>query len=144
MSQLYPHIFASEKNGRTMVGACVAGDLHEIGMRMVCDFFEMEGWDTMNLGANTPTDDLMKLLAERKPDVLGVSATVPYHVAPVRQLIEKVRATPACAGVVILVGGYAFKVVPGLWRAVGADGTSDSAGGAIALALELMEAGQTR
>ncbi|HEX2639618.1 MAG TPA: B12-binding domain-containing protein, partial [Pyrinomonadaceae bacterium] len=42
MSQLYPYIFASDKNGKTLVATCTSGDLHEIGVRMVSDFFEME------------------------------------------------------------------------------------------------------
>ena len=46
MSQLYPYIFATEKNGRRLVATSVSGELHEIGMRMVADFLEMEGWTT--------------------------------------------------------------------------------------------------
>ena len=51
MSQLYPRIFSTERRGRTLVAARVADDLHEIGLRMVADFFEMEGWDTFYVGA---------------------------------------------------------------------------------------------
>jgi len=40
ISQLYPQIFASEKGPNTLVATCVAGDLHELGARMVTDFFE--------------------------------------------------------------------------------------------------------
>ncbi|MCS7248422.1 MAG: B12-binding domain-containing protein [Anaerolineales bacterium] len=38
MAQLYPLIFQSLRNGRRMVAACVANELHEIGLRMVVDF----------------------------------------------------------------------------------------------------------
>ena len=55
MSQLYPYIFEGERNGRVLVATCVAENLHEIGVRMVTDFFEMDGWDTFYLGANVPT-----------------------------------------------------------------------------------------
>ena len=54
MSQLYPLIFSSPRNGLRMVAACVQGDSHELGLRMVSDFFELEGWDTLFLGASTP------------------------------------------------------------------------------------------
>jgi methanogenic corrinoid protein MtbC1 len=33
MSQLYPYIFSSDKIGRTLVAACVAGEMHEMGVR---------------------------------------------------------------------------------------------------------------
>ncbi|MGC8603152.1 MAG: cobalamin B12-binding domain-containing protein, partial [Desulfomonilaceae bacterium] len=52
MSQLYSYVFSTEKIGRKLVAACVGGELHEIGVRMVADFFEMEGWDTYYMGAN--------------------------------------------------------------------------------------------
>jgi methanogenic corrinoid protein MtbC1 len=55
MSQLYPQIFSTARRNRKLVAACVGGDLHEIGVRMVADFFEMDGWDTYYVGANMPT-----------------------------------------------------------------------------------------
>ncbi|MFW6309583.1 MAG: B12-binding domain-containing protein, partial [Prolixibacteraceae bacterium] len=35
MSQLYPYIFSSERIGKKFIGACIGGELHEIGIRMV-------------------------------------------------------------------------------------------------------------
>lgn len=32
MAQLYPWVFAAERNGRSMVATCVSGDLHELGV----------------------------------------------------------------------------------------------------------------
>jgi methanogenic corrinoid protein MtbC1 len=121
MSQLYPHLFASEKNGRTLVATCVAGDLHEIGVRMVSDFFEMAGWDTFYMGANTPTNCVLETLAERGADVLAVSATITPHVRAVANLIDSVRASNEGRGVKIIVGGYPFNIAPDLWETVGAD-----------------------
>ncbi len=36
MSQLYPYIFTSEKNGKRFVATCASGELHELGIKMVC------------------------------------------------------------------------------------------------------------
>jgi hypothetical protein len=55
MAQLYSRAFPVQGNGRRLVAASVGGELHEIGLRIVADFFEMEGYDTLYLGANTPT-----------------------------------------------------------------------------------------
>ncbi|HEY5309978.1 MAG TPA: cobalamin B12-binding domain-containing protein, partial [Casimicrobiaceae bacterium] len=52
----------------------VSGDLHELGARMVADFFEMEGWDSYYTGANTPTGGVVQAIVERRPDVLAISA----------------------------------------------------------------------
>ena len=133
ISQLYPYLFASQKNGRMMVGMCTPGDLHEIGVRMVCDFFEMEGWDTIYLGANVPISSAVQMLRTRKPDILAASATIPLHVAAVQDLIAAVRTAPELNGMRIIVGGYAFRT-PELRRAVEADAFGKSAAEAITIA----------
>ncbi|WP_204662746.1 hypothetical protein [Fusibacter tunisiensis] len=35
MGQFYPEIFSQQKHDGVFVGACVGGELHELGMRMV-------------------------------------------------------------------------------------------------------------
>jgi methanogenic corrinoid protein MtbC1 len=140
MSQLYPYIFSTEKNGHTLVATCVAGDLHEIGVRMVSDFFEMEGWDTFYLGANTPTEDVIRTLAERRAEVLAVSATMPFHVRAVTGLIAAVRSRMGDR-VKVLVGGYPFIVEPELWRRIGADASARDAQEAVELAGRLVQGG---
>ena len=138
MSQLYPHVFSAERNGRTLVATCVAGDLHEIGLRMVADFFEMEGWDTFYVGASAPAASVVQAVAERGADVLAVSATITSHVRALRELVAAVRASEDCRGVKILAGGYPFNVAPGLWREVGADASATDARGAVEAAARLI------
>lgn len=134
MSQLYPLLFAAEKGGGSLVATCVQSEMHEIGVRMVADFFEMEGWDTYYLGASTPTQSVVNTLIERKAHVLGISASMTYHLRAVTSLIEAVRAADACREVKILVGGYPFNVSSDLWKKIGADGYACSAQEAIELA----------
>ncbi len=138
MSQLYPHIFASEKRAGTLVATSVAGDLHELGVRMVADFFEMDGWNTYYLGASTPHASVIDAVAERRADILAISATISFHVEAVRELIGAVRADPVAGAVTILVGGYPFNRDPGLWRKVGADASAGDAQQAIDLAARLV------
>jgi methanogenic corrinoid protein MtbC1 len=45
MSQLSPRLFGRDRIGRRLVVTCVGDELYELGMHMVADFFEMEGWD---------------------------------------------------------------------------------------------------
>lgn len=139
MSQLLPRAFAAERRGRGVVIACVSGDLHDVGARMVGDFFEMAGWDAYFCGANTPHDAVVQAVAERTADVLAVSATMGYHLHAVQDLIGLVRADPRCARLRIMVGGHPFAVDPALWRTVGSDGTAADADAAVALADHWME-----
>jgi MerR family transcriptional regulator, light-induced transcriptional regulator len=131
MSQLYPRIFSTEKNGRRLVATCVSGDLHEIGPRMVADFFEMEGWDTFFLGANTPLEATLQQISERSPHVLAISATMPFHVHGVAELIQATRAAGRPPR--ILVGGAPFNAMPELWKDVGADACARDAAEALVI-----------
>lgn len=141
MSQLYPHLFAAEKNGRVLVATCIGGDLHEIGIRMVSDFFELEGWDTFYLGANTPISSILQTLRERKADALALSATMTFHASAVGEVIAAIRSNEDLSGVKILVGGYPFQVAPELWQKVGADACAGDAQEAVAVANRLIENG---
>jgi methanogenic corrinoid protein MtbC1 len=138
MSQLYPHLFGAERNGRTMVATCVSGDLHEIGVRMVADFFEMEGWDTFYLGANVPAASVVSTLIERQADILAVSATMTFHLRAVESLIAAVGAAEEARRVKILVGGYPFNADPDLWRTLGADACAVDAEQSLAVAERLV------
>lgn len=137
MSTLYPRLFQGERGPRRMLGACVQGELHEMGMRMLTDFFEMEGWNTDYLGANTPREAVVSALEEKPVDLLAVGVTMHYHLEEAQRLIEAVRASRDAGEVHILVGGYTFRAVEGLWKRLGADGTAGDAGGAVRLANEL-------
>lgn len=138
MSQLYTHIFATEKRGWSLVATCVAGDLHEIGVRMVADFFEMAGWDTYYLGANTPSDSVVQTIGQQKPQILAISATMSFHLQAVAELIKMVRSTEEGKAVKIMVGGYPFNLAQGLWQGVGADAGARDAAEAIAVAETLV------
>ncbi len=133
MSQLYPHIFNMEKKGSRLVATCVGGELHEIGIRMVADFFEMAGWDTFYLGANTPAQSIITMIKEQKADMLAVSATMTHHIQEVRELIGVVRDSEV-SDVKIMVGGYPFNVSPDLWQEIGADGYAPNAESSIEIA----------
>ncbi|MBA9077807.1 methanogenic corrinoid protein MtbC1 [Rufibacter quisquiliarum] len=138
MSQLYPYIFGSERNGYKLLASCVAGDLHELGLRMVSDFFEMEGWDTYYLGANVPTASILSSLREHQPDLLLLSATMTFHVQALKDIIRAVRAAEDLQEIKIMVGGYPFNLEEELWREVGADGYGANAKEAMELALGLV------
>jgi len=138
MSLLYPNIFSSERKGLRMVATCVGGELHEIGARMVADFFEMEGWDTYFLGANTPKEGILGSLVQREAQILAISVTMTFHVEKAAELISEVRRAGLDASTKIMVGGYPFNLSPNLWKVVGADAFARDAQQAIKIAEELV------
>lgn len=140
MSQLYPRVFAGEKRDLRLVATCLGGELHEIGIRMVADFFEMEGWDTIYLGANTPAGEVVGEVVSVEAQLVAVSVTLSEHVEAAAALIREIRSDARCAAVKVIVGGLPFNETPELWRRIGADGSARDAEQAIDLAERLVAA----
>lgn len=137
MSGLYPYIFSTQRIGKTMVACSIAGELHELGIRMVTDFFELAGWDTYYLGANMPDTHLQQAAAEHRANLLAISVTLPTHVSTAAALIKQIKNNPDHSELTILVGGYPFLQHPDLWEKIGADGFAGNANQAIAVAEQL-------
>lgn len=139
MSELYPHIFSNQERKATFVAASVGNEMHEIGVRMVADFLEIEGWDTHYLGARTPPSSIIEAICVRKADVVGLSATISHHVRTVAEIIAAIRADDRCRDTKILVGGYPFMLSPTLWKSVGADAFARDAAEAVEEADRLLQ-----
>jgi len=138
MAGLYPHIFSTKRKGKTLVACSISGELHELGIRMVTDYFEMDGWDTYYLGANVPDNDLQGALKEYKANVLAISVSLPIHVSKVASLIKKIRSNSDLSNLKIMVGGYSFLTNQNLWQKVAADAFAHNANQAVAKANELI------
>ncbi len=121
MTRLYDHVFSTEKNGLSMVATSVSNELHELGIRMVSDFFEMEGWHTYYLGANTPKQGVVDMIKETNANILAISATIYYNIPQVSELIQFIKAQIPGDKPKIMVGGNAFNMNANLWKEVNAD-----------------------
>ena len=139
MSQLYSYIFTTERVGHTFIGACIGGELHELGIRMVGDFFEMEGWDTYYLGASTPVSTIISAIEENQADVVGLSISMPYHRSLVKEAIDEIRKHFNSYSPIILVGGNGINQKKGIWKYLGADGYGADAQEAVDFAKQLIQ-----
>jgi MerR family transcriptional regulator, light-induced transcriptional regulator len=138
MAQLRPHLVKADPKRLTMLATSTPGDLHEIGLRMVADLFEADGWNVFYLGANTPAGDVVEILERRGSDLLALSVNTALTIRSAGELIDAVRGNPATAATRILVGGPPFRQVPQLWRELGADGCARSAVEAVQCGNELV------
>ena len=41
----YPYLFSTERHGKKAIITCTPGEYHQIGARIVADYFELNGWD---------------------------------------------------------------------------------------------------
>lgn len=117
----YSKMLSSNKNGLKFVAACVNEEHHDVGLKMVTNILELDGWDTYYLGADVPRKDLISFLIDQKPHVLGISVTMTFHLHKVIELIHDIRNIEVLRDLNILVGGYPFNVDKNLWSKIGAD-----------------------
>lgn len=122
---------ARPANGKTVVAAAVAGNAHDIGVRMLCYFFELAGWRAVCLGQDVPRGDLVAAVHYFNADLLVLSAALSTQFRRLQETIQGVREA-ADREVAILVGGSAFDDAPGLWRDLGANAHAATLGQALA------------
>ncbi|MEP6756838.1 MAG: metalloregulator ArsR/SmtB family transcription factor [Chthonomonadales bacterium] len=105
VSHFYP---SKPSTGRRVILGSVAGNWHSIGLRMIADILNHNGWKAQYLGASVPTDAFVKLVRAKKPQVVIISCMVEEHAAEtaqlVRQLIEIRNSTGS--DLRIGIGGY--------------------------------------
>lgn len=111
-----------QPNGKTVLAASVMGNQHDIGLQVVADFFEMDGWKVIHLGSDMPIPDLVQAVESYRPDLLTLSVSLHAQFVTLTETIQAVRSGDHGAVVRILVGGRAFAEAPELATSLGADG----------------------
>ena len=131
MSRTFERLFVW-RDSRTplLIAACADEERHQIGLRMLCDLLEMEGWETTYLGASVPIESLVDIVRKHQPDAVAISATIAPHIPRVRDAVAAIRAADLPKQPVVAVGGRAFLADPSLAVRVGADLTASDASNA--------------
>jgi methanogenic corrinoid protein MtbC1 len=114
--------YRSIPQGKVIV-VCPAEELHEIGARMVADFFTLCGFESMFIGANTPQVEILEAIEYVKPRYVGVSVSNHYNLIAARKMVQKIRELRESTGAEfkIIVGGYAFEQNPDMDTRMGFD-----------------------
>lgn len=126
MARLAPLVGKLPSIGRRIVLACSPGELHGVGLRMVADFLEGDGWEVLELGADTPTADLLSIVASERPDSVGLSTALSLHLSDAAAAIAQLKALDPAP--FVLVGGAAYGGDAALATRVGADAYGADAG----------------
>jgi len=109
MSQLYPQFVSPHPNGCRSMVTTVEGETHRVGARMVCDFFEMHGWDGQFLGSDIPQRELIRLIRESPPDILGISFTMFFNYGLLCDMLDDIQTE--FPDLKTLIGGQAARRV---------------------------------
>ena len=127
-------------NHKKVLLACVDGNNHDIGLRMVADAFSLAGWDVQYLGANVPTPALVQQAVDWRPDLIGLSVSFPQQLRVVREVIAQLTERAGDGRPPVIVGGLAVNRFRQLAGVLGADASSADAGSAVAEGHQLVTA----
>lgn len=128
---------AAPDNGLRALFSCMTGNHHTLGLRMVADAFELDGWATYNLGADASLEALIARVTEIRPHLVGLSASLPQHLRGLRAAVQGLRAALAEQCPRIVVGGLVINQFPQLAPWAGAEVLGADAVTAAATALQL-------
>lgn len=131
-------------NGRRVLLACVEGNHHAVGLRMVADSFLLSGWELEYLGANVPTQALVQQVADWKPDVVGLSVSFAQQLGTVKTVIAAMTERLGMARPAVIVGGLAVNRFNHLAAAAGADASGADALVAVDCANDLLGSRDSR
>lgn len=111
----------------SFVGTCASSESHCVGIRMISELLDRQGWKVYFTGANTPVNSIVDMFRHFPIEVLGISAATAMQLSNVRKLIQALRKVKTARQVKIIVGGKIFNDSPMLWKSLGADGYAANA-----------------
>lgn len=132
-----PHLAAcgAEPAGRVVIGT-VKGDLHDIGKNLVASMLEGGGFEVCDLGVDVPPEAFIGAIQEKKADLVALSALLTVTMPAIRTTIDALVRAGVRDRVKVIVGGA--PVTRQFADEIGADGYSENASAAVALARRLM------
>jgi 5-methyltetrahydrofolate--homocysteine methyltransferase len=104
MGHLKPYFTSGlvKRKGVILVGT-VAGDLHDIGKKIVGMFFEGGGWEVIDLGVDVGAEKYLQAIEKHKPIAIGLSALLTTTMTSMEEITRQVIAT--YPKVNVLIGG---------------------------------------
>lgn len=126
---------ASTTIGKIVIGT-VKGDLHDIGKNLVASMLEGCGFEVINIGIDVTCDKFVEAVKESHADILCMSALLTTTMTYMKDVIQALEEAGIRNRVKVMIGGA--PVSQGFADEIGADGYSDNANTAVAVAKELM------
>jgi 5-methyltetrahydrofolate--homocysteine methyltransferase len=140
MELITPHLAAvgAEPVGRVIIGT-VQGDLHDIGKNLVASMLEGGGFQVVDLGVDVPAEKFVEAVKEeKKTTIVGLSALLTTTMTMMKNVISALEKAGVRQKTRVMIGGA--PITQQYADEIGADGYSDNASGAVAVARKLVAA----
>jgi 5-methyltetrahydrofolate--homocysteine methyltransferase len=121
----------TEPLARVAIGT-VKGDLHDIGKNLVAAMLEGGGFEVIDLGVNVSPEKFIATVKEKNATIIAMSALLTTTMPAMKTTIDALKQAGIRDKVKVLIGGA--PITQKFADEIGADGFSDNAVGAVALA----------
>ena len=128
---------SEDKQGTILIGT-VKGDLHDIGKNIVVMLLEGAGFEVVDLGVDLSVEQVVKKVAELKPQILGLSALLTTTMPEMKKVIAALTESGFRQQVKVMVGGAPLNQA--FAESIGADGYAKDAAEAVNLARRMLAA----
>ncbi|MFD2628604.1 cobalamin B12-binding domain-containing protein [Oceanobacillus kapialis] len=79
------------KHGKKMMFLCLEQEQHMLGAKMAAALATEKGWNVRQLGADLPLEYTIDSAKKWRPEVIGISATLPYRLPALTEYIKKLE-----------------------------------------------------
>ncbi len=137
---LRPHIRknAGGQKHKAVIGV-MEGDTHDIGKNLVKIMMDAAGFEMYDLGRNVPLVDFVEKAKEVNAELICMSTLMTTTMDGMAAVIEMLNEEGIRKSFKVMVGGGPISL--GFAKKIGADGYSDNATNAVALAKKLVSNG---
>lgn len=108
----YPYVLrerrVNKNNKINVIVMCPRFEEHELGARMVADFFTIAGFNTTFIGSNTPEKTLLKAVESIEPKYIVISVTNYYNLVATKKTMELINSSSK-GSIKYILGGNAFR-----------------------------------
>ena len=108
VQKLEPHIKGggeeAKKYGKVII-ATVAGDIHDIGKDLVVFMLDVNGFDVIDLGIDTPVQKIVDTVKESGAKVVGLSGFLTLAFQSMKDTVDALQEAGLRDGLKIMIGG---------------------------------------
>ena len=127
---------SGDRKGTVCIGT-VRGDLHDIGKNLIITMLEGHGFEVTDLGVSVSQEKFIAAVADRKPDVLAMSALLTTTMVEMQHVVRALGEAGQRDRVKVIVGGA--PVTRAYADQIRADGYAADAPDAVVLCKEILK-----
>lgn len=134
-----PHLLKAgiKRAGRVVIGT-VQGDLHDIGKNLVASMLEGGGFEVVDLGVDVAPEKFIDAAKGQDGTIVALSALLTTTMTMMKTVIQALEKAGLRQKTKVMIGGA--PITQQFASEIGADGYSDNASSAVALARKLVKA----